>query len=300
MKTLLLRSLMISKLTAHKALHSVKRLAFSDKARSALTEHYESAYSNDNYLIEKDYTDKILRKIIESFHFDDDATKVNLSSRSSRKKNRLVDLGCGLGHWGEMLGAVIEKSRHKDDFDRTILCVDNYLPMLEEAMKRKGVETLQADAVTFSQLPHQQYSHILLKECIHHVSIQDLPIFFRGITNQLLPGGKILIITRPAEPLLPFFVRLNEIWKTTQPPTDIFIDQMKSVGLKTSIENVDMKVYLPKEKWFSMIRNKFWSEFSMCSNEEIESGIKELDEKYYGEYFNFVDRLLFIKGSKDL
>ncbi len=52
------------------------------------------------------------------------------------------------------------------------------------------------------------------------------------------------------------------------------------------------------EKWFSMLRARFWSTFSLCTDQEIESGIQELRQKYQGTTFTVYDPMIFITAEK--
>jgi hypothetical protein len=70
-----------------------------------------------------------------------------------------------------------------------------------------------ADAVEFAQLPpsSMRYSHVLLKELVHHIPEGQVPALYAGLYRQLVPGGTAVTITRPQEVDYPLFSRAREV-----------------------------------------------------------------------------------------
>jgi hypothetical protein len=68
------------------------------------------------------------------------------------------------------------------------------------------------DAVEFVSLPPERmrYSHVLLKELVHHIPDNQVPALYAGLYRQLLPGGTAVTITRPQEVDYPLFRRARE------------------------------------------------------------------------------------------
>lgn len=66
------------------------------------------------------------------------------------------------------------------------------------------------------------------------------------------------------------------------------------------VQSYDYSAVLKKSVWLEMVRSRFWSTFSHCSDEELEEGIRELEEQFHAaEDLKFVDRLIFILGKKN-
>ena len=61
------------------------------------------------------------------------------------------------------------------------------------------------------------YDAALLKEVAHHFKSTELPQIFAGILAQLTPGGRLVIATRPHEPVYPFFEAAADVWRSQQP-----------------------------------------------------------------------------------
>jgi hypothetical protein len=86
-------------------------------------------------------------------------------------------------------------------------------PALLQALGQPGVEPMLLDAVAFAQLPpaEMSYSHVLLKELVHHIPPADVPALYAGLAAQLAPGGVAVTITRPQEVDYPLFARAREV-----------------------------------------------------------------------------------------
>lgn len=75
------------------------------------------------------------------------------------------------------------------------------------------MEPLLLDAVQFAALPAEsmRYSHVLLKELVHHIPAADVPAMYAGLHRQLAPGGVAVTITRPQQVDYPLFRRAREV-----------------------------------------------------------------------------------------
>ena len=180
----------------------------------------------------------------------------------------------------------------------SFLCVDPSSDLINEA-RRNGIDSIIADALEFSLLDNK-YDIIIMKEMIHHIPIQSLTIVFQNIHKQLNPSGSIMIETRPVDTDFPFFNKVKEIWKTTQPPASVFISSLIESNYVTTIYEREYKVIMSKQHWYQFIRNRSFSEFSLCSDDDIEAGITELEQKYQDtDTLHFSDKLIFIIATKN-
>ena len=164
----------------------------------SFAERYEAAF----FYSSRAYVEHILQHIREILALPDEEA-------------RIVDIGGGTGNFTNQL-AQIACTRHK------VLCVDNFEEMLRKAQQFETLECKLIDALGFASLPPEEirYSHILLKEVIHHIASTDYSALFGGIHRQLLPHGLVLIITRPQEVDYPLFTRARKIWREHQPPVE--------------------------------------------------------------------------------
>jgi hypothetical protein len=155
------------------------------------------------------------------------------------------------------------------------------------------------NANDFSRISPEEmnYSHLLMKEMIHHIDISILSNVFSGIYQQLNKDGRVVIISRPVETNYPFFERIHHFWKLTQTPYENVVLSMKESGFDVSIEITTLPVTLEKAEWLSFIKNKTWSVFSMCSEQEMIDGLSILDAELE-DNISFNEKLIFIVGHK--
>jgi SAM-dependent methyltransferase len=252
--------------------------------------HYENvldAYKNEIFFTKtKEYKKDVQSYIIDLLNLQRDA-----DDNSNDSSNLLVvDLGGGMGDFSLDLKKQLH-SRY------SFLCVDPSTELINEA-KRNGIDSVIANAMEFSLLDYK-YDLIFLKEMIHHIPIDSLTAVFQNIHRQLNPNGSLLIVTRPVETDFPFFNKVKEIWKTTQPPSSVFTSSLIESNFNTTVYEREYKVAMSKVHWYDFIRNKSFSEFSLCSDNELEEGILELEEKYKdANTLHFKDKLIFIVAQK--
>jgi SAM-dependent methyltransferase len=129
--------------------------------------------------------------------------------------------------------------------------------MLVHANNFRGIKTLCADAISFSQSPAYQYDKALMMGIIHHIDLAELPRLYQGIYQQLRPGGKLLTMTRPAVVDYPFFQAALDIWPQLQPDSALYVQFQQEAGFSVHCQTYDYPIQIPKAQWFEMIKNRF-------------------------------------------
>jgi len=210
------------------------------------------------------------------------------------KPIRLVDLGCGNGRFIDHF-----VSHSVDSIFEACIGVDPYTECLVVASTQPNItQTMCMSATEFSKQVELRYSHILMKEMVHHLDVSMLHRVFEGIYAQLDDHGRVVVVTRPVETQYPFFDRIHHHWKTTQTPYEEVVSSMKEAGFAVWVETVTRPITIPKEDWLSFIENQTWSTFSMCSEQEMIDGLSllrtELDDTV-----TFDETLIFIMGIKE-
>eukprot|EP00798_Chlamydomonas_sp_ICE-L_P015260 gene15260-21343_t len=247
---------------------------------SDVSKHYETAFFYDD----QQYHDWLMERTLK--HLD---LPVEGAAAESA---RIVDLGGGTGKFTEALQ--LESGTQKP-----AICVDAFAEMLKMARVGPRMETLHMDAVAFSKSCDIKYTHVLMKELLHHIPLDELPGMFKGIYESLPPGGIALTITRPQEEAYPFFQRAREIWRENQAAPEVLTSAMEAGGFEVEVNMHAYKVQIPKVKWLNMIRGKFWSTFSLCSPVELANGLKELETEFADtDLITFHDLVLFIVARK--
>lgn len=61
-----------------------------------------------------------------------------------------------------------------------------------------------------------------------------------------------------------------QIWREHQPHHSLYTAAMEAAGLQVEVAAHDYTAQLPLATWLGMMRSRFWSTFSHCSDEELE------------------------------
>jgi len=158
------------------------------------------------------------------------------------------------------------------------------------------VEFLSSTAETFSASKGLKYTHILLKEMVHHCADHDK--LFKGIFEQLEPDGKMVVVTRPVETDYPFFPRLREIWSKSQPPIELFEKSVRNAGFShQATKEHAYEFTVDKDDIVSWIRSRCWSEFSSLTQTEMDIGCDHLI-RTMSQTITFSDRTLHLIATK--
>ena len=248
-----------------------------------VSKNYENAF----FYSDLAYQTNLLENLVPHFTTTEDCDVPSLT---------IGDIGGGTGNFTQALADALGFKE-----DNKILCVDPFGDMLKQAACHKNVETLQLDALTFSQNPHKKdtFHYLLFKEIIHHVAEEDFQSLMSGSFQQLKTGGKMIVITRPQTTDYPFFPLAHSVWKWYQPSSDTIGTWLLRVGFKVQLQVVDYGVKLSKKKWIEMVSNRFWSTFSHMTQQELDDGIKYIQDKYKEEeILSFNDKMLFIIATK--
>lgn len=203
---------------------------------------------------------------------------------------RLADIGGGTGGFTQALAEAAGLTAPP--------CVVEPSPLRDQARAR-GLAVADQDAQAFAkESAEDSWDALLLKEVVHHLSLAEFPELCQGFARCLAPGGKVLIVTRPVVPDYPLFGAARVVWRIGQPPAERYAEPLREAGLEVSIGEHAFPFQIPKADWFDLIRRRFWSTFSHFSDEQLEVGIREIDEQNPGESLEFEERLTFVEGVR--
>ncbi len=237
--------------------------------------HFDSIADvfNRIWYFSDDYKDFVIKHII------DDLSLTN--------NDILADIGGGTGTFTSRL---VNEANLKKAY-----CIEPSCAMCEEAAKLQNITALCWDAHKFltEQIP---FTKLLLKEVIHH--IPEIEIFWKNIYKAMPNGGKLLIITRPQHIAFPFFTAAKKAFANNQPPYELFESQLEKCGFRVITTQRNHTFNLPKENWYEMLRHRFMSDLGVFSDEEIETGICEVENDYPQEILEIIDNLIFITATK--
>jgi len=222
-----------------------------------------------------------------------------LSKLSLSSSTRLADIGGGTGIFTLEL---VQRS------GCSAVLVEPAPEMIKQAEEREGgagmkciCDSVQGFLASCKE-SNEKFDRMLLKEMAHHIPEEERAEAFTGLANLLAPGGRLLILTRPHSPDYPLFADARTEWQKDTPATfhPGLEDALRAAGLKVETKPEAFPMALPKSVWYDMVRQKFWSCFSNLSDEQLEAGIKELEDGGAAakDEFEFKEVELFIVATK--
>jgi SAM-dependent methyltransferase len=198
----------------------------------------------------------------------------------------LADLGGGTGAYTRLLLETANLSK--------AYCIEPSRNMFLEAQKIPVIESMCVDASGFMGLD-LPFTKVLLKEVVHHIPSRE--VLWHYLREKLPAEGRILIVTRPQDNALPLFEKAMQAFRQKQPKHETLLRELESSGFETFYRLLPYQFTLDKAVWFDMVRNRFMSDLAGFSEEEIEGGLIEIDERYLGNTIEIPDNIIYIAAS---
>jgi ubiquinone/menaquinone biosynthesis C-methylase UbiE len=201
----------------------------------------------------------------------------------------LVDLGCGTGMYSL---DILKQIKLKNP----ILGVDPYPEMLAAIPDDAPIEPIAMDGLDFAK-ESRSYDKVLIKETVHHIAERDE--LFTNIYKNLNPGGILLLVHVPPNVQYPLFEKaLNRCLNWHANPDEL-TKQLKTAGFSVERDAVDYQHSLPKEKYFKMVEGCYMSALTSLSDEDIQEGIAEMEQKYKDQsMLEFIDHFDYLTAVK--
>lgn len=144
------------------------------------------------------------------------------------------------------------------------------------------------------------FSHILLKEVIHHLADGERARFFAAVReHRLLPSGLLLIVTRPkVEVDYPLWPAAREVWAACQPSEHELTAALREAGFESvTCTRHSFTIDVALERWLALIRARFWSTFASFDDKTLAEGCEAIRGSVSVDargHIHFDDRLVFI------
>ncbi|MFB7246650.1 class I SAM-dependent methyltransferase [Streptomyces populi] len=245
--------------------------------------HYEglAAEYDEHWVYDSNYVPWMAGRIAEALQLD--------------PADRVADIGSGTGLFAREVARRL-KPLHP------ILCVDP-----SEAMLRRlgsppppDLTPIVASAEDLAEgradLPYEKLDAMWLKESVHHVA--DPAHTLRGLTDQLAPGGRVLVVMLPATIRYPLFEAALVRFEELQPDPTGIEQHLRAAGLEASLTHVEHELRIDRDKYFGMVRARYMSLLSTFTDSEIEKGIEEMRVSHPEPVLVFPDRFAFILGRR--
>jgi 5-histidylcysteine sulfoxide synthase len=168
----------------------------------------------------------------------------------------------------------------------------------QESMANVAAERLPARCATLlgylkSDRPRQAFDAVLIKEVVHLLT--DWDETFSLLKTAVKPGGRVLVVGRPARSSMPFFAAAHKAYEACSPNHLDVANALRAAGFSVSAQEFDYEFQMSKEKWFGMLRARFWSNLQGLSDDEMTAGLLEL--KDLPETLDCTDNLIFITAQ---
>lgn len=241
--------------------------------------------------------DSISKNFEENWFFTEDyfpTLCAELTNKLSLKNgDKFADLGCGTGNY---TAEIIRRSGCELNY---ILGVDFSEQMIEQfTLRGANYKGISSDLESFASSTELQFDKILLKEVIHH--IKNNKKFYSELNNILNTSGEALIVTRPQETNFPFFDKALKFFSENQISKSNIINSLHNAEFSTDVSEVKINISISKKQLFKMIKNRFMSTFNNFTDDEIELGIEEVNQKFAeSDTIEFYDELIFITAIKN-
>ena len=204
--------------------------------------------------------------------------------------DRVADIGCGTGLYARGLA---ERSGR-------VVCADPSAKMLEQLPAGDAYLPVQASAEQITsgdvRLPYDRLDAILVKEAIHHVD--DRQSVLRGLAELLADGGRLLVVMLPVSIEYPLFADALTLFERLQPDPEDVASDIRALGLRAEVAYESFPLAFTKTKYLAMVRSRYMSLLSNFTDEQIERGIEEIDQRYQEERLSFPDRFAFVLGTR--
>lgn len=200
--------------------------------------------------------------------------------------NSIADVGCGTGNFSKLL----QEQSHVP-----VTCVEPSSEMAAKAAEH-GMHVVVEDALAWGEgVVEPSFGAVLLKEVRHHFT--HPADVYGSLAKTLAPQGRLISVTRPDDPVgYPFFEAARQRWREgNSASVDSHKDAMRDAGLEVSSKEETYRVTMSRAEWERLVRGRFWSHFSVFSDQEVEDGIKELG---LSDPVEFDDRLIFTVAEK--
>jgi SAM-dependent methyltransferase len=242
-----------------------------------IDKHYRRLGSkyNDFLHYSPDFVRRLTEKMVEKLRLSED--------------DRLLDLGCGTGIYSiDILEQV--------PLRQPVVGVDPFAEMLREIPDEVPIEPICEDGLVFSERPGR-YDKVLIKETIHHIDQRDR--LFASVYDRLTPGGVLLLVHVPPEIEYPLFDAALERSRRWHANPDELVAQLTEAGFSVDRDQLEYRHELPKEHYFSMVRNCYMSVLTSFSEDELAAGLQEMADRYADrEVLSFVDRFDYLTATK--
>jgi ubiquinone/menaquinone biosynthesis C-methylase UbiE len=184
----------------------------------------------------------------------------------------IVDVGGGTGFFAA------ELLRQLGD-EAAVYVVDPSGEMLSQVPVHPRLRTMCVAAENsrreLTDIGIAQVDLVLIKEAVHHFT--DPAATLSDLSHLVGPQQALLVVMLPTRIDYPLFAAALQRFTELQPdPVDIS-SYLSSAGLVVTRQTRGLTIDLPKQRWTTMVANRFMSLLSTFDDREITEGVREIE-----------------------
>jgi hypothetical protein len=161
-----------------------------------------------------------------------------------------------------------------------------------------SAEQLAAGTVGRDVIPAGAIDVLIVKEAVHHIPQSNRASVLAGLAGLLAPGGRLLVVMLPTTLEYPLFDAALRRFEELQPDPRGIEAHLGAAGLSAHLTYDGFELEIPKDRYLSMVRERYMSLLSMFDDDEIEAGIGEIDREHPQPVLRFADRFAFVLGVR--
>jgi ubiquinone/menaquinone biosynthesis C-methylase UbiE len=198
-----------------------------------------------------------------------------------------VDLGAGTGLYAKAIAARV-------GFTDGMLCVDPVRQLVSQA-ESPAIRVAVMDASDFS-VSDVPATKILIKEAIHHIDAPERVL--AALAAKLPAGGRILVAMLPSSIEYPLFKEALDDYAQRQPHFASVAAPLRAAGLDVVVDFPSFPVEIERNRYLSMVMARYMSLLSLYDDTRLAAGVQEIAAAHPEPVLRFVDRFVFVVGSK--
>ena len=203
------------------------------------------------------------------------------------ENKKILDIGCGRAN-------IISSLQKKYKFKRKPIGID----VIKHKELKRNIIFKKVNAIDFLKRDKIKYDLIIIKQSIHFFSEKKINILLNLLKKRLNDKGVLLIFSLKFNNKIPCFKKMQLNLNKSLDHDRVLFKIIRKNLKKIKESNFNYKVNISKNKYISMIRNRYISCLLSFSNKEILKGVDEIKAKF-GNYIKFIDTLkcvYFIKN----
>ena len=224
-------------------------------------------WDKSSWLSSEDYFSSLINQILSHINIDE--------------KDQVLDIGCGRGH-------LLKKLKQKVNFRSKPIGVDSVNHQKEF---KQDLIFINDSILNYLKNSDLNFDIIFIKQMLHLLSPDERGALYDQLKNRLSYNGTLIILYMSKENSLPTFPLMRTYLQQSLLIHDSIEDEIHQYFNHQKIKKFTYSVSIDKQEYLQMIKNKFMTVLLKMNSNQIEEGIRFIDENYENT-IKFNDELL--------